>query len=352
MAAFVMAGGGTGGHVTPLLAVARELAARGHQPYFVGASQGLETKLVPAAGFPLETIEIGGLKRVGLLRTLETLAELPAGVWHASRLLARWKPAAVFSTGGYVAGPVLLAALWKRLPVVAMEPNAVPGFTHRRLGRFVARALVSFPETAKWFPAGRAEAAGLPVRSEFFQVPAKPRENRITVAVIGGSQGSRTLNRAAEESWPHWNKDEIRLLHQTGPKAYEQVAARFRACGLEGEVAAFFADLPRVLGEADLIVCRSGMGTVSELAAAGKPSILVPFPFASDQHQLRNAEAFARAGAARLVPDAEMTGQRLADEVRSVARQPGCLEAMAQAARAFAKPEAARRAADVLEEFV
>src|SRR6202795_796956 len=159
-----MAGGGTGGHVIPALAVARELRARGHSVLFIGTRRGMEAKLIPAENFPIEWIEIGGLNRVGFLLSLHTLAELPWSVWQASRILDRASPAAVFSMGGYVAGPVLLAALWKNLPVVVMEPNAVPGFTHRRLARFVTRALVIFPETARGFPQGRSEVTGLPVR--------------------------------------------------------------------------------------------------------------------------------------------------------------------------------------------
>src|SRR5712692_8144322 len=224
-ATFVMAGGGTGGHVIPALAVARELRARGHTVRFIGTRRGMEAKLAPAENFPVEWIEIGGLKRVGFRRTLATLAELPWSVWQAARMLDRARPAAVFSTGGYVAGPVLLAALWKRLPVVVMEPNAVPGFTHRKLARFVTRALVSFAQTARWFPEGRSEVTGLPVRQEFFEIAAqgqaKPRQGPLTVLVTGGSQGSRTLNRAAEESWSLWKPGEVRLLHQTGTSAYE-----------------------------------------------------------------------------------------------------------------------------------
>src|SRR5579862_4477404 len=221
-ASFVITGGGTGGHVMPALAVARELRARGHSVLFIGTRRGLEAKLVPAESFPIEWIEIGGLMRVGLRTTLITLAELPFSVWTASRMLDRDRPAALFSTGGFVAGPVLLAALWKRVPVVVMEPNAVPGFTHRKLARFVARALVSFPEAAKWFPKGRAEVTGLPVREEFFAVPAKPRAAKLTVLITGGSQGSRTLNRAAEESWPLWEKESVRIIHQTGAANYDE----------------------------------------------------------------------------------------------------------------------------------
>ncbi len=346
-----MAGGGTGGHVVPALAVARELRARGHSVIFIGIQRGMEAKLVPAENFPIEWIEIGGLKRVGLRQTLATLAELPWSAWHAERILSRLKPAAVFSTGGYVAGPVLLAALWKHLPVVIMEPNAVPGFTHRRLGRFAERALVSFIETERWFPKGRAEVTGLPIREEFFAVAPKPRGSVITVLITGGSQGSRTLNRAVEQSWPLWDRRSVRLIHQTGAPMFDELAPRFRACAVEGEITAFLTDMPRAFAEADIIVSRAGMGAVSEIAAAGKPSILVPFPAASDQHQLKNAEALEKAGAARLVLDHEMNGALLVEEVKGLTNETGLLERMGAAAKAFAKPGAARRAADVLEEF-
>ena len=344
-----MAGGGTGGHVLPALAVARELRARGHQVRFVGVERGLEAKLVPAENFPIDWIEIGGLNRVGFRQTLATLAELPFSIWQAARILDRASPAAVFSMGGYVAGPVLLAAVWKRMPVVIMEPNAIPGFTHRRLARFVSRALLSFAEAQRWFPNGRSEVTGMPIREEFFAIAPKPRGSIVTVLITGGSQGSRTLNRAVEESWPLWDRARIRLIHQIGSRMYSELAPKFNESGMPGEVAEFFADMPRAFSESDLVVSRAGMGAVSELAAAGKPSILVPLPGASDQHQLKNAQAFERGGAARLVLDREMTGARLVEEVTRLIDTPDLLEKMGAAARAFAKPSAARRAADVLE---
>lgn len=347
---FVMAGGGSGGHVIPALAVARELRARGHSVRFIGTRRGLEAKLVPAENFPIDWIEIGGLKRVGLRRRLATLAELPWSIFTAARLLDRAQPAAVFSTGGFVAGPVLLAALWKRLPVVVMEPNAIPGFTHRKLARFVARALVGFPESVRWFPADRTEVTGLPVREEFFSVPPKARAQALTILITGGSQGSRALNQAAEASWPLW-KIPVRLIHQAGPEC-EEIAARFRAAKIAGEVKAFIDDMPRAFAEADLVVSRAGMGAVSELAAAGKPSILVPLPTASDQHQLRNAEAFEKAGAVLLIEQSQLTGERLVEAVTKLASDPGALEKMSGAARSFARPGAAQRAAEVLESLI
>jgi UDP-N-acetylglucosamine--N-acetylmuramyl-(pentapeptide) pyrophosphoryl-undecaprenol N-acetylglucosamine transferase len=350
-----MAGGGSGGHVIPALAVARELRARGHVVRFIGTRRGMEAKLVPREGFPIEWIEIGGLKRVGLRKLLVSLAELPWSVWQAARMLRRAAPSAVFSTGGYVAGPVLLAAIWSRVPVVMMEPNAVPGFTHRRLARFAARGLVSFPETLRWFPkdhhgGDRAEVTGLPIREEFFRVPpAQPKP--FTVLITGGSQGSRTLNRAAEESWPLLDRNIVSMIHQTGASAFEELAPRFRASGVPGEISAFLEDMPGAFARAHLVVSRAGMGAVSEIAAAGKPSILVPLPTASDQHQLRNAEALEKAGAALLILDQDMTGARLAQEIARLSADPALLKRMGDAVRAFARPGAARRAADILESF-
>jgi UDP-N-acetylglucosamine--N-acetylmuramyl-(pentapeptide) pyrophosphoryl-undecaprenol N-acetylglucosamine transferase len=347
-----MAGGGTGGHVIPALAVARELRQRGHDVFFVGTERGLESRLVPAEGFALERIRIGGLKRVGVRQTLATLWQLPISTLHAVRLIGSRHVAGVFSMGGYVAGPPVMAALLKRVPVVIMEPNAIPGFTNRRIGRFVSRALVGFPETAIYFPKGVTEMTGLPVRAEFFAIEPKPREARLTVLITGGSQGSRHINEAVRASWPLFRQAEfpIRFLHQAGRDQCDALRAEFSRSGLAGEVVPFLTDMPRAFAQADLIVCRSGAGAVAELAAAGKPSVLVPFPFASDQHQLRNAEAFARGEAAVLVLDKDLSGEKLFQTITTLAAEPGRLERMGAAARRFARPGAARRAADILEE--
>jgi UDP-N-acetylglucosamine--N-acetylmuramyl-(pentapeptide) pyrophosphoryl-undecaprenol N-acetylglucosamine transferase len=345
-----MAGGGTGGHVIPALAVARELRTRGHGVFFVGTERGIEGRLVPAEGFELKKIEIGGLNRVRLHQKLATLLQLPrttAGCRDCVR-----GAAAVFSMGGYVAGPPVIAALVSRIPLVVMEPNAVPGFTNRAIGRFVSRALVSFAETERYFPPGRTEITGLPVREEFFRIAPKPREAVLNLLITGGSQGSRTLNEAARQSWELFRKSNlpVRILHQTGSAGFDEISAEFARSGLDGEVARFITDMPAAFAAADLVICRSGAGAVSELAAAGRPSVLVPFPFAADDHQTRNAEAMERGGAARLVKDAEMNGERLFAIVAELASASGELERMGEAARKFAKPGAAQRAADVLEQ--
>ena len=347
---FLMAGGGTGGHVIPLLAVARELRRRGHEVFFVGTERGIEARLVPAEGFELMKISIGGLNRVGWRRKISTLFRLPLAT--ARSLWLERGVDGVFSMGGYAAGPPVVAGLLRRIPVVVMEPNAFPGFTNRVVGRLASRALVSFPESARHFPKNRMELTGLPVRDEFFHLPPKPRTATLHLLITGGSQGSRTLNQAARQSWPLFRKAgfAVRIVHQTGEGRYAELRDGFAASGLEGQVVPFIAAMPEAFAQADLVVCRSGAGAVAELAAAGKPSVLVPLPFAADDHQARNAEALERAGAARMVRDAEMNGEKLFSLVVELAEASGLLERMGEAARRLAHPGAARRAAEIMEE--
>ncbi|MFN0171982.1 MAG: undecaprenyldiphospho-muramoylpentapeptide beta-N-acetylglucosaminyltransferase [Bryobacteraceae bacterium] len=348
---FVMAGGGTGGHVVPLVAVARELRRRGHECRFVGTRDGFEARLVPQHGFPLEFIGIGGLMGVGLARKAKTAVQLPLSAARIWRRLGQWRAAGVFSMGGYVAGPAVIAALLRGLPVVAMEPNARPGVTNLRLGRRVARTLIAFEETARYFPPGKWELTGLPVRDEFFSIGQNKPGERLNLLITGGSRGSRTLNRAAEESWPLFRQSglRVRLVHQTGKEECDSIRDRFAQSGVEGEIVPFIDDMPAAYAAAHLVVSRSGAGAVAELAAAGRPAVLVPFPFATGDHQRSNAEALERAGAARMVRDSEMTGLRLFEIVRELAAKPDTLESMGHAARRLARRGAASRAADLLE---
>jgi UDP-N-acetylglucosamine--N-acetylmuramyl-(pentapeptide) pyrophosphoryl-undecaprenol N-acetylglucosamine transferase len=344
-----MAGGGTGGHVIPAIAVAREITRMGHEVLFVGTERGVENKLVPSAGFRLEKIRVTGLKNLGIATRISSLWRLVTETAAQFSRFAEWKPAAVFSMGGYVAGPPVLAALIRRIPVVVMEPNAVPGATNRWIAKWVKRALINFEETRRFFPPGRTELTGLPVREEFFHLPEKP-PGKFTVLITGGSQGSRTLNEAARQAWPLFREANlpIRLIHQTGSTMYEQLSAEFCKTGLSGDVSEFIADMPAAFAQADLIVCRAGAGAVSELAAAARPSILIPFPFAADQHQLKNAEAFERAGAARLTLDKDWNAQKFFEAVRDLHKDRATLKAMGESARKLAHPGAARRAARIL----
>jgi UDP-N-acetylglucosamine--N-acetylmuramyl-(pentapeptide) pyrophosphoryl-undecaprenol N-acetylglucosamine transferase len=345
-----MAGGGTGGHVIPALAVARELRSRGHDAFFVGTEKGAEARIIPPAGFKLQLIHIGGIKNLGVLRKVTSVLQLAASTM--SQLFTP-RPTAVFSMGGYVAGPPVLAALVRRIPVVVMEPNAVPGVTNRWIGRFVHRALLSFQDTARFFPPGRTEITGLPVRDDFFHIPPKQPSGKFTILITGGSQGSRTLNEAARVSWHLFSKADlpVRIIHQTGLPTYDQIRRDFASTGLDGEISAFIEDMPAAFAQADLIICRSGAGAVAELAAAGKPSVLIPFPFAADDHQLRNAEAFEKAGASLLFLDREWTGQQLYDTVCTLMENPARRTEMGANARKLAHAGAARRAAEILEEI-
>jgi UDP-N-acetylglucosamine--N-acetylmuramyl-(pentapeptide) pyrophosphoryl-undecaprenol N-acetylglucosamine transferase len=346
-----MAGGGTGGHALPLLAVAEELRRRGRDVVFVGTRKGIEARLAPAKGFPIEYIDIGGLKGVGWRRVLRTLWRLPISAAQVVAWMRAVRPGAVFSMGGYVAGPTVLAALVGRVPVVAMEPNATPGVTNLRLGRYVHKTLLAMADTARYFPAAKTEVTGLPIRDEFFAIAPRPECSDLQLLITGGSAGSRTLNRAARQSWPLFRSAEIpvRILHQTGRDAFEETRAAFLESGLAGEVVPFIEDMPAAYASADLVVSRAGAGAVAELAAAGKPSILTPFPYAADQHQLRNAEAFERAGAARVILDRDMNGARLFQAVMELAPQ---RRRMGEAARAMARPGATGRVADILEELI
>lgn len=347
---FVMAGGGTGGHVIPSLAVAEELRRLGHEVLFVGTRRGMEATIVPRAGHSIEWINIGGLQRVGTAQTLRTLVQLPASVLKSLAILHRSRAAAVFSMGGYVAAPVMAACVISGRPIVLMEPNAMPGLVSRRFAGRVARALVGFQETTTWFPPGRTEVTGLPVRQAFFEIPEREPSERFEVLITGGSRGSHRLNEAVRQSLPFFRdaRRNFRLTVQTGAEEHALVARDFNEAGLDGDVVPFIHDMPAAYAAADLVVSRSGAGAVSELAAAGRPALLVPFPYATDDHQRHNAEALARAGAARVVADAELSGARLFEEVRSFAASPQDLLKMSRAGRTLARPGAAARAAALL----
>jgi UDP-N-acetylglucosamine--N-acetylmuramyl-(pentapeptide) pyrophosphoryl-undecaprenol N-acetylglucosamine transferase len=253
--------------------------------------------------------------------------------------------------GGYVAGPVMAAALLCGIPLVVMEPNALPGLANRRVAARVYRALVGFEATRAWFPKDKCEVTGLPVRPEFFHIRPK-REGTFTVLITGGSRGARTLNRASLESWELFRESHkpVRIVHQTGAAEYESLAQAFSTARVEGEVVPFIRDMPEAFADADVVVGRAGAGGVSEIAAAGMPSVLVPLPTAADDHQRRNAQILIEAEAARMVPNREMNGARLFREIESLRESREELERMRVRVRQFARPGAAERAAEILEE--
>ena len=354
-ATFLIAAGGTGGHVLPGIEVARELRARGHECVFVGTSRGQEKRLVPEAGFALELLETGALKGLSVQERLRTLAGLPASFLRARAVIEKWRPGAVLSLGGYASGPTMVMAKMGEIPVIVLEPNAKPGLAVRWAAPFVDRGLVAFPEALAYFGAGRAEVSGIPIRREFFGLPRREKREPFTLLITGGSQGARRLNTAAMEALALWNEKgrlgDLSIAHQTGTSEFEQVRAAYGRYDMEAEVAPFFDDMPSAFAGADLVICRSGASAVAELCAAGKASILVPYPFAADQHQLVNARSQEGAGAARVVEDHEMTGERFVREVEALWTDSSELARMEEAARGRAKPGAARRAALLLEQL-
>ena len=337
----VLAGGGTGGHVIPALAVAKELQARYRaELLFIGTPRGIESKLVPAAGFELRLINVGQLKNVSAATRARTLFDLPRCVWKAGAMLREFKPDIVIGVGGYASGPAMLAAVVKHIPTLAFEPNVVPGFANRMVARFVSAAAVHFEETAKYFR--HADVTGVPVRQAFFEIAPK-RGGTPTVLVFGGSQGAHAINEAMIRCLPVLLREApgIRIIHQTGERDYNDALAAYQSLSESAEVSRFIEDMPSAFARADLVVCRSGASTVAEIAAAGKPAVFVPFPRAADDHQRINAEALARHGAAVVVEESKLEGVWLAETIAALLQDSQRLRQMSQAARELAHPNAA-----------
>jgi UDP-N-acetylglucosamine--N-acetylmuramyl-(pentapeptide) pyrophosphoryl-undecaprenol N-acetylglucosamine transferase len=338
----ILAGGGTGGHVIPALAIANELKkSYGAEVLFIGTARGIENRLVPAAGFSLQLVRVGALKNVSLLTRAKTAFDLPRAVWDAGRMLNEFAPDVVIGVGGYASGPTMLAALVKHIPTLAFEPNVVPGFANRVVARFVSAAAVHFEETAKYFR--HAEVTGVPVRQAFFEIAAR-RDGTATLLVFGGSQGAHAINEAMIRCLPELKHEApgMHIIHQTGERDYNDALAAYRGLGESAEVFKFIEDMPAAFARADVVVCRSGASTVAEIAASGKPAIFVPFPRAADDHQRVNAEALARAGAAVVVEESKLEGVWLAETIAALLGDAKRLERMSVAARSLAHPNAAR----------
>ncbi len=342
----IIAGGGTGGHVIPALAIAHELRSRYRaEVAFVGTRRGIETRLVPNAEFPLYLVDVGALKGVSLLTRARTLFDRPRAVARSARILSQQRTDVVIGVGGYASGPAMLAAALLGVRAVAFEPNVVPGFANRVVASTVAAAAVQFEETCHYFR--NCRVTGVPVRHAFFKVPQKPSAGRPTLLVFGGSQGAHSINQAMVDSLTalRARMPQIHIIHQTGEKDYDSVSAAYLDSGISAEVSPFIDQMPETFARADVLVCRSGASTCAEITAAGKPAIFVPFPRAADNHQLRNAEALARKGAALLLPEKELTSERLVETVAVLLCDPARRQAMSHAARALAHPDAAREVA-------
>ena len=351
----LIAAAGTGGHIYPGIAVANEIVRRDPQSEvrFVGTARGLETKLVPQAGFELSIIDSTGLKNVSVLARIRGLAVMPRSFSAARRVIKDFRPDVVVGAGGYVSGPVLLTAAVMKLPTLVMESNALPGFTNRMLARFVDRAAVSFEASLVFFR-GKGVVTGNPVRREFFEIPAKPREaGRFSVLVFGGSQGARAINEAMMAAFPQLEhlRSELWITHQTGEADFERVKQAYVASSWEkhADVRRYIDNMVVSFANADLVICRAGATTTAELIAAGKASIMIPFPLAADDHQRKNAEVLVAKGAAKMILQQDLTPTRLAKEIENLVRRPDEVIKMEAASRGLARGDAAAAVVDLIE---
>jgi UDP-N-acetylglucosamine--N-acetylmuramyl-(pentapeptide) pyrophosphoryl-undecaprenol N-acetylglucosamine transferase len=355
----LIAGGGTGGHLYPGIAVAREFMARvpDAQVTFVGTAQGIESRVVPREGFALDVIRSGGLKGKSLTSLARGMGLLPLSASDAWEVVARRRPSVVIGVGGYSSGPVVMLAALRGIPTMVMEQNAVPGLTNRLLARLVKAAAVTYEESVPFF-SGKAFVAGNPVRPEFFNEEAH-EDRRLPpgaarVLVFGGSQGAHAINVALVEAAPRLAAAELRvaITHQTGERDLEMVRDGYRRAGLEARVEPFLFTMDREMKAADIVVSRAGATSLAELAAAGRAAILVPLPTATDDHQRRNAEALVRQGAAVMIEQRDLTGERVAADVLALAVDPARRAGLATAARQLARPHAARAIVDKALELV
>jgi UDP-N-acetylglucosamine--N-acetylmuramyl-(pentapeptide) pyrophosphoryl-undecaprenol N-acetylglucosamine transferase len=346
----LIAAGGTGGHLFPGIAVADELVRRdaATRVVFAGTPKGLESRLVPKAGYALELLPILPLNGVGLLRMLKGLVALPWGLLRSAGLVLRLRPVSVLGVGGYAGGPVTLLAALLGVRAVILEPNAKPGFTNRVLKPFARAAACAYEEARVAF-GPKGVLTGNPVRGGFAALPPKEHREPLTLLAFGGSQGSRVLNQALVAALPHLPGEErLRIVHQTGPAMRDEVEAAYRTAGRAAEVVAFLDDMEVRFAEADLVLSRSGATTCAELTVAGKAAILVPFALAADDHQRTNARALEAVGAARMLEEKDLSGESLAAAVCVLVETPGRIAAMEEAARRVGRPDAAARVADLL----
>ncbi len=353
----MIAGGGTGGHVFPALAIAQEWRRKGEGQtsemrtvVFVGTERGMEARLVPQAGVPLEVIRVAGLRGIGGTRFLRNALMLPAGLLDSEKILHRHEIDVALGVGGYASGPMMLLSAMHGIPTVVFEPNVEPGFTNRVLSGLATRIAVANQETASRF-GRKAVLTGCPVRREFFAVPCKEHREPFTLLITGGSRGALPINRAVVDSLDLLaaRKNQLFIVHQTGERDYNAVRVAYARRQLQAEVVPFIENMAERFAQADLIVCRSGAITVAEVSASGRAALLIPFGAATDAHQTRNAQAMQDAGAARLLLQNELTPERLTSEIFSLLDQPRRIREMEGRARALAHPRAVEDIVDLLE---
>ena len=348
----IIAGGGTGGHLFPGIAIAEEFLRRNpsHRVLFIGTERGLEKKILGGLGLPLRTIRVEGIKGRGPRQSAEALAKIPGSLVASFRIIREFRPDIVVGVGGYASGPAVLAARFMGLTTAIAEQNAFPGLTNRILGRFADRIFVAFSASQRWFPKKRSLVTGNPIRAAFLADRPKEVENPqpFTILIFGGSQGAHAINRIVSEALDHLLhlKDRLRFIHQTGESDRETVAEAYGKRGFTAEVTPFIMDMAAAYRKADLLLCRAGATTIAEVTAGGKASILIPYPFAVNDHQTQNAEILSRAGAAEVIAEKDLSGPLLAALMERLYLNPEAVRKMAASAAGLGNPNAAKDIVD------
>lgn len=356
----IIAGGGTGGHLFPGIAVAEEFLSRdsSNQVLFVGSEQGIEARVIPSSGYRLELIKAAGIRGKGLLAKLKGGAMMLYGYAQSRKILKEYRPELVLGVGGYASLPMVMAANGMQIPCYIHEQNAYPGMSNRLLAKVASQLFISLEESARYFPKGKSFLTGNPLRRQILDslnssrqlIPEpgsdeKEGEDQFRIFIFGGSQGARTLNRKVPEgvaAIPEPERSKLQIVHQTGEAELEQVKKAYQSLGIRADLRSFIDDMAREYSKADLIICRAGATTIAELTALGKGALFIPFPFATDDHQRKNAEALLKKGACRMLLEQELTAERLAENIRELMEDRAALAEIGSRAKGEARTDAAR----------
>ncbi|HWR43274.1 undecaprenyldiphospho-muramoylpentapeptide beta-N-acetylglucosaminyltransferase [Sporomusa sp.] len=356
----IISGGGTGGHIYPAVTIAREVAklTDSCEILFVGTKHGLEADIVPKEGFNFATIEVRGLERRISWQNVQTLLKTVGSVWSSAKIIKKFKPDVVIGTGGYVCGPVLLAASLLKIPTMIQEQNVIPGITNKILSRFVDKIAVGYKEAEQYFKKYKPDQiifTGNPIRPEVMsaarvegQTALGLEPNKLTLLVVGGSRGARSINNAMFDVYKHFNGSQrIQILHVTGQSEYNSIVGNIKQAGIDISsggniiIKPYLYNMPLALAASDLAIFRAGAVGLAELTARGIPAILIPYPYAAENHQEFNARALERHGAATVIADKELTGVKLTNTIENLLENPTMLSGMAEKSRELGRPQAA-----------
>jgi UDP-N-acetylglucosamine--N-acetylmuramyl-(pentapeptide) pyrophosphoryl-undecaprenol N-acetylglucosamine transferase len=353
----IIAGGGTGGHLFPGIAIAEEILARGNtnKVVFIGTKKGIEHRMLAGLGYELEEIDVEGVKGRGLKALMKVTYQIPHSMWQSRQILKRFCPDIVIGVGGYASGPAVITARMMGIPTAIAEQNAIPGITNRILSKFAHLIFVTYAQTKEWFPQSKVIVSGNPVRKVFAILRAQVREEKQyrQLLIFGGSQGAAAINKIIIAMMPQLQKmkDELRVLHQAGDRDVEMMKKAYEQFGLTAEVMPFIVNMADAYAASDLIICRAGATSLAEITAAGKAAILIPYPFAANDHQTKNAQVLASAGAAIMINENELTAQKLFDVINKLLTDKQRLGQMEEASAKMGNIKAAAKIVDACMEL-